>query len=491
MALNRIITSIVEKLLTKLKRNNSIEGIVVYGSYARSELDYYSDVDMIVYVSDSVTTYENVLNDILEVIRDIDNVLFIFEKHGKFIIYTTSHFIKLEITIKKMSEIEKADVILVKESRVRNLKDAILFDRNNRIRQAYERLWNELDNDVAKKARYHIFSVLYYYDNFLVHFSRGDIYRAYMNYTIAFYHLASVLAIANSEFRNTYQPWFLTRDILKGDSLKRFYEASSSMNPVEMFYSKETMLSLFLDAVERIEKWFNLGLVENIKLFIKKTREKYPPFYNFRDISKIVNLCSKNVKIRPGLIFRSASLSRYRSETLLKFLRENNIRYIVDLRTEEDRIMFEKAKGRKYSDEIIQNYLVNIPINAKVKIYIENDPYKNLYYGVLKESKDAIRRVFEDYIANADKAPLIIHCEGGKDRTGIIIAILLRVLGVERECIIEDYLASYSDTKREYIEFLLDVVDKEYGGVERYLVDYCGVSRSTIEKIRKILVLKK
>ena len=52
-------------------------------------------------------------------------------------------------------------------------------------------------------------------------------------------------------------------------------------------------------------------------------------------------------------------------------------------------------------------------------------------------------------------------------------------------------MASYGDAKRENIEFLLNVLDEEYGGVERYLIDYCGVSKEIIEKIRKILVSKK
>ena len=38
------------------------------------------------------------------------------------------------------------------------------------------------------------------------------------------------------------------------------------------------------------------------------------------------------------------------------------------------------------------------------------------------------------------KAPLVVHCAAGKDRTGVAIAVLLRALGVPKETVIEDYL---------------------------------------------------
>jgi len=39
-----------------------------------------------------------------------------------------------------------------------------------------------------------------------------------------------------------------------------------------------------------------------------------------------------------------------------------------------------------------------------------------------------------------DRAPLVIHCTAGKDRTGFACALILHVLGVANEVISEDYL---------------------------------------------------
>jgi protein-tyrosine phosphatase len=45
-------------------------------------------------------------------------------------------------------------------------------------------------------------------------------------------------------------------------------------------------------------------------------------------------------------------------------------------------------------------------------------------------------------IADADRQPVLFHCTAGKDRTGWMAAILLTALGVPRDAVIADYLAT-------------------------------------------------
>ncbi|MFC7588736.1 tyrosine-protein phosphatase [Nonomuraea antimicrobica] len=39
----------------------------------------------------------------------------------------------------------------------------------------------------------------------------------------------------------------------------------------------------------------------------------------------------------------------------------------------------------------------------------------------------------------ADHLPALVHCAAGKDRTGIVVALILDLLGVEHEAIVRDY----------------------------------------------------
>ena len=52
-------------------------------------------------------------------------------------------------------------------------------------------------------------------------------------------------------------------------------------------------------------------------------------------------------------------------------------------------------------------------------------------------------RVFAD----ADNLPVIIHCIHGKDRTGLIVALLLLLLGVDEPTVVLDYAKSELELK--------------------------------------------
>lgn len=60
---------------------------------------------------------------------------------------------------------------------------------------------------------------------------------------------------------------------------------------------------------------------------------------------------------------------------------------------------------------------------------------------VLEHTRPQLREVLE-IIATADAAPLVFHCVAGKDRTGLIAALLLALVDVEPDAIAADYAAS-------------------------------------------------
>jgi protein tyrosine/serine phosphatase len=100
-------------------------------------------------------------------------------------------------------------------------------------------------------------------------------------------------------------------------------------------------------------------------------------------------------------------------------------------------------------------------------------------------------------VADAPSGAVIVHCHGGKDRTGIVVALLLRLAGVPIDEIARDYAISgerlrprteewfasaesaeerarierIAATPAEAMQAVLEAVDGQYGGVERYLLD--------------------
>lgn len=99
--------------------------------------------------------------------------------------------------------------------------------------------------------------------------------------------------------------------------------------------------------------------------------------------------------------------------------------------------------------------------------------------------------------APADR-PVVVHCRAGKDRTGLLIALLLELAGVPRDAIAADYAesevrlglqeaADFSRTRPETILLSLEHLDHAYGGVRGYLA-HCGLTQAEVHRLATRLV---
>jgi len=61
------------------------------------------------------------------------------------------------------------------------------------------------------------------------------------------------------------------------------------------------------------------------------------------------------------------------------------------------------------------------------------------YRMILEEGTTSYRKLME-VVLDESNWPVLIHCNAGKDRSGIGVALILEALGVDRETIMEEYL---------------------------------------------------
>ena len=64
-------------------------------------------------------------------------------------------------------------------------------------------------------------------------------------------------------------------------------------------------------------------------------------------------------------------------------------------------------------------------------------------------------------VADASEAPVVVHCQGGRDRTGIVAALLLRLAGVSREDAAADYALSSARLEPNWRRWVDDAPDDE------------------------------
>jgi protein-tyrosine phosphatase len=118
-----------------------------------------------------------------------------------------------------------------------------------------------------------------------------------------------------------------------------------------------------------------------------------------------------------------------------------------------------------------------------------------------------MREVFTT-IANAPEG-VLFHCTAGKDRSGVVSAILLALAGVADEDIIYDYtisrelnkerleafLAAHPEIDREVVlanektmDRFLQMLREKHGSIEEYLLDM-GLTEDEIQKLKNKLIL--
>ena len=97
---------------------------------------------------------------------------------------------------------------------------------------------------------------------------------------------------------------------------------------------------------------------------------------------------------------------------------------------------------------------------------------------ILTEFQDGWQ-VFFKLLAEAESYPLLFHCSAGRDRTGVGAAMLLELLGVSRELIVRDFLASNTTFPKiplspDQLTPIFELIDAS-GGIEAFMLEVLGL----------------
>jgi protein tyrosine/serine phosphatase len=159
---------------------------------------------------------------------------------------------------------------------------------------------------------------------------------------------------------------------------------------------------------------------------------------NFRDIG-----CQPTVdggRTRPGMLFRSESPQFLQAADARRLVDEIGLRLVVDLRFADEAA----TEGRGPLRNAPVTYL-NVPIigagGADVGVALLDDTDDTLapyYVSYVQHSGDALLSVYRA-LAAPDGMPALVHCAAGKDRTGVVVALLLSAMGVTDDAIVADY----------------------------------------------------
>ena len=168
-------------------------------------------------------------------------------------------------------------------------------------------------------------------------------------------------------------------------------------------------------------------------------RERLLPLvgaYNFRDLGGYPTVGGG--RTRWGRLFRSDTLHELTDDDLV-VLRSVGLATVVDLRTatEVERV----GRGPLAGEPVRYVHLSVLQDEggegraAPVQV---DDDIADRYLSYLATGRALVDAVA--LMADDTAFPLVFHCAAGKDRTGVLAALVLSCLGVERQVIVDDYV---------------------------------------------------
>ena len=218
---------------------------------------------------------------------------------------------------------------------------------------------------------------------------------------------------------------------------------------------------------------------------------------NFRDLGGYPGRDGRMVRWRQ--IFRSNHLGHL-TEADIDVLRPLGLKSAFDFRGIEERVAATcgLAEIEVHSLPIEPTVVAALRARLAGGVALSSadalDVMRDSYRNYVRYNTPSFRALFTNLLE--DRAPLVIHCTAGKDRTGFACALILHALGVPDEVIAEDYLLTNRFYRRDpgassdlpddvrqvlgsveasFLAAAFEAISADYGDLEGYFSDGLGL----------------
>jgi hypothetical protein len=365
-------------------------------------------------------------------------------------------------------------------SEISQVADSLVFDRTGEVASYLEgELEKKKAAGVDRNALRDIANrFVYEFEKASASHGRSDGYRSYFYYNIALHCAIQLQHYASGQSQYAFLPQrFAVRYEEDMEAFRAFRRLSGSLHLAEINEKKRRLLDCFYEAVGQLAL-YSPAEREAVEALLEGFFAR-DFFWNFRDAARL------QPQLRKGRLLRASSLTRYQQEPFFKeFIEGWGINKVVDLRDVD-----EVAKNPYMPDALGLFERIHLPIDPRRQSqefrerYHYGSGHQIAYRHFAKEHKAQFKRLFEE--VNPASDTVLIHCHAGKDRTGVVVALLATLAGASWEEVVSDYEASEMDARIEKLEAFFEVVN-EYGGVEGYLAA-CGIPQETIAHWKKHL----
>ena len=227
-------------------------------------------------------------------------------------------------------------------------------------------------------------------------------------------------------------------------------------------------------------------------------------------------------RLTPGRLYRSGSLHQM-TDAGRATLDDLGIRTVIDLRCEWERMQHPyRWDGLEIVlAPLVENHVVTSMVERFKSATITSEELEDWWnatrvFQAPEEQIPSIRVIFDRLLRLPGDGAVLIHCRGGKDRTGMVSAFVLDALGVRREDVMADFvrtndesqewaqreaaaivnrggvvlspaaIAAFSGVRAEWLDTLFERVAAQYGSVAEYLAGHIGIGDRGVARLRKL-----
>ncbi len=230
--------------------------------------------------------------------------------------------------------------------------------------------------------------------------------------------------------------------------------------------------------------------------------------FNFRDAGGYPTF--DGMRVAQGSVFRSDALHELSSRDL-DTLESLGVDRIIDLRSPDE--IAQLGRG-PLGDGRVEYFTASVipRTDGEAVGAPSGDDVAKRYLWYLDVGGEAIVSAFE-IMARPDRGAVVFHCAAGKDRTGVLAAMVQNLLGVSNDDIVADYMLTdralpaifarlardpiHAETiaalppsrrgvRQETMRGFLHLLNEERGGTETWLKD-AGLSSDAIQSLRSKL----
>ena len=173
--------------------------------------------------------------------------------------------------------------------------------------------------------------------------------------------------------------------------------------------------------------------------------------HNFRDLGGYPTVDGR--RVRWGEVYRSDGLQALTARDVKRMRSELRIAHVIDLRSSGE--LTADGRGLLADQPLTFHHLPLFDGEVRARRHWDGArlTLADSYFGLLQMAKSRVAQVVST-LAEASE-PAVFHCAAGKDRTGVISAVLLGLLGVADELITADYALT-----REVLDSILERLSK-------------------------------